>query len=128
MLLGRRTTVREDGSERPLLWHVPNCWQEAKGSDPAAYHFYSVVRQGRWKLIYQQSDQSFELYDLEADISETTNLAKRLPGKVDELRKVMGNLLRERGAQMPHIGSASGSLVPWPDEVPLKLGGLTLRN
>ena len=126
VLLGQRTTVRADGTARPLLWHYPNKWGE--GPEGNAYNFYSALRLGRWKLIYQHNDQSFELYDLENDISEQKNLAARLPTKVEELRKTMGALLRERGAQMP-TRDATGSAVPWPDEVPLKgIGGLTLRN
>ena len=126
VLLGQRATVREDGAARPLLWHYPNKWGE--GPNGKAYNFYSALRLGRWKLIYQHSDRSFELYDLEEDISESRNLAARYPAKVEELRKTMGALLRERGAQMPHVGSANGAVVPWPDETPLNVGGLTLRN
>ncbi len=126
VLLGQRATVREDGAARPLLWHYPNKWGE--GPNGKAYNFYSALRLGRWKLIYQHSDRSFELYDLEEDISESRNLAARLPAKVEELRKTMGALLRERGAQMPRVGNANGEAVPLPDQTPLNVGGLTLRN
>ena len=128
VLLGERATVRADGAARPLLWHYPNKWGE--GPNGKAYNFYSALRLGRWKLIYQHSDRTFELYDLEEDISESRNLAAHLPAKVEELRKIMGNLLRDRGAQMPHVGSANGESVPWPDETPINVvgGGLTLRN
>ena len=127
VLLGQRETVREDGAARPLLWHYPNKWGE--GPNGKAYNFYSALRLGRWKLIYQHSDRTFELYDLEEDISESRNLAAHLPAKVEELRKTMGALLRERGAQMPTY-DANGTAVPWPDETPLNVagGGLTLRN
>ena len=127
VLLGERATVRADGAARPLLWHYPNKWGEVNGVT-REYNFYSALRLGRWKLIYQHNDQSFELYDIENDISEQENLAARLPAKVEELRKTMGALLRERGAQMP-TRDATGSAVPWPDETPLNVaGGLTLRN
>ena len=126
VLLGQRETVREDGAARPLLWHYPNKWGE--GPEGKAYNFYTALRLGKWKLIYQHSDRSFELYDLENDISEQNNLAARFPAKVEELRKTMGTLLRDRGAQMPH--SAIDVVVPWPDQTPLNVGGggLTLRN
>ena len=126
VLLGERATVRADGAARPLLWHYPNKWGE--GPEGKAYNFYSALRLGRWKLIYQHSDRSFELYDIENDISEQENLAARLPAKVEELRRTMGALLRERGAQMPYVGNANGETVPLPDETPLNVGGLTLRN
>ena len=127
--LGRRGTVRADGAARPLLWHYPNKWGE--GPAGKAYNYYSALRLGRWKLIYQHSDQSFELYDLPTDLSESRNLAAERPEEVDRLRREMGRLLRERGAQMP-IVQATGAAVPWPDEVSLPAAsaapGLTLRN
>ena len=127
LLLGTRATVRADGSERPLLWHYPNKWGEVDGTTPE-YNFYTAMRLGRWKLIYQHSDRSFELYDLEEDIAETRDLAARRPALTDRLRHRMADLLRERGAQMPRVGSADGEAVPYPDETPLRLGGLTLRH
>jgi arylsulfatase A-like enzyme len=66
-------------------------------------HFYfhdSGVRQGKWK--YLKPDAHFypfavednrkkvdELYDLEADLGEQTNLASRFPQKVAELKALM---------------------------------------
>ena len=127
--LGQRGTVRADGTARPLLWHYPNKWGE--GPAGKAYNYYSALRLGRWKLIYQHSDQSFELYDLPTDLSESRNLAAERPEEVDRLRREMGRLLRERGAQMP-IVQATGAAVPWPDEVSLPAASaapaLTLRN
>lgn len=111
VLLGERATVRADGSERPFLWHYPNCWGEGFPGTP--YNFYSALRLGRWKLIYQHSDQSFELYDLVADLSEERNLAAEKPEIVARLRREMGRLLRERGAQMPTV-KATGKQVPLP--------------
>ena len=126
---GLRATVRADGAARPLLWHYPNKWGE--GPAGTVYNYYSALRLGRWKLIYQHSDRSFELYDLATDLSETRNLAAERPGEVDRLRREMGRLLRERGAQMPLV-QASGEAVPWPDDeavaLPASVPGLTLRN
>lgn len=111
VLLGERATVRADGAERPLLWHYPNHWGE--GGDGPNYHFYSALRLGRWKLIYQHSDQSFELYDLPTDLAEEHNLAAQHPDIVARLRREMNRLMRERGAQMP-IVQATGKSVPLP--------------
>jgi arylsulfatase A-like enzyme len=44
-----------------------------------------AVRKGKWKLLEFGDDVS-ELYDLAADIGETTNLAAKNPGVVKELR------------------------------------------
>ncbi|MXV13767.1 arylsulfatase [Hufsiella ginkgonis] len=47
-----------------------------------------AIRMGKWKGInaYQKP---FELYDLEADPAETTNLAEKNPGIVAKIRKTM---------------------------------------
>ena len=111
VLTGARPTVRPDATERPLLWHYPNFWGE--GIPGPEYHFYTALRLGRWKLVYQHSDQTFELYDLPADIAERRDLAAERPDVVARLRREMGRLLRERGAQMPT--RADGTPVPFPD-------------
>ena len=43
-----------------------------------------AVRQGKWKLVSQHPGE-WELYDLEADRTELTNLAARQPAKTNEL-------------------------------------------
>ncbi len=71
--------------------------------DTGREHFYfqgAGVRQGRWKYLkakaffhgYAVEDDRAkveELYDLETDLGEQTNLAKKHPGKVAELRSLM---------------------------------------
>lgn len=119
VLTGERATVDATGAERALLWHYPNQWGEG-GRTPRYYNFYTVVRQGPWKLIYNHNTEgdaeTFELYNLTNDISEKTNLATVYPKVTDRLRKTMGKLLRECGAQMP-IRTSDGSTLPYPDDV-----------
>ena len=69
-------------------------------SPHTAYYYYfmshlSAVRSGRWKLFVNRTSRRrreyanetvTELYDLHADIGETTNLAERYPGVVEQLR------------------------------------------
>jgi arylsulfatase len=43
-----------------------------------------AVREGKWKLVAKEN-QPWELYDMEADRTETTDLAPKLPDKVKEL-------------------------------------------
>ncbi len=64
-----------------LFWHYPH-YNEHPSSVPS-----SVIRQGRWKLIETFDPESVELYDLDNDLSETTNLASARTNTVDELRR-----------------------------------------
>ena len=121
VLTGERATVNPDGSDRLLLWHYPNQWGEGGGA-PRIYHYYTVLRRGPWKLIYNHNDGGnaplFELYNLTDDIGEAHDLASARPDLVDSLRRDMARLLRDRRAQMP-LRLADGKPVPYPDDVPL---------
>jgi len=44
-----------------------------------------AVRQGKWKLVWDVEIKRWELYDLEADRTETQDLAAKHPQKVKEL-------------------------------------------
>ena len=55
--------------ERSFFWHFPHYTNQ--GSRPAA-----ATRQGNWKLIEYLEDGAIELYDLEKDAGEKTNVAK----------------------------------------------------
>ena len=118
LLRGERETVSADGSPRAFLWHYPNKWGE--GYDNRNFNFYSVVRQGDWKLIYNHNTaggaETFELYNIPEDISEKTNLASVYPDITNRLRRLLAERLRACGAQMP-TRTADGATVPWPDEV-----------
>lgn len=55
---------------RPLFWsHTDN----------------HAVRHGRWKLVSSSGRQSWELYDMHADQTQTSNLAADNPDRVGEL-------------------------------------------
>ncbi|HOX37298.1 MAG TPA: sulfatase [Candidatus Brocadiia bacterium] len=74
----------------------------------------TYVRKGDWKLIrfHMTNDDfpnRFELYNLREDISETVNLAERMPDKVAELDALIGRFLLDTGALVP---------VPNPDYDP----------
>jgi len=70
-------------------------------NSPATY-----VRKGPWKLIrfYMPNDyfpNQYELYNLEEDLSETNNLADRMPEKVRELDRLIDGFLKETDALVP---------------------------
>jgi arylsulfatase A-like enzyme len=66
---------------------------------------YSIVRSGRWKLIRWWEGGRSELYDLEADPSETTDLAAE-----------RAELARELGARLDAHLAAVGARLPRPPE------------
>jgi arylsulfatase A-like enzyme len=82
--------------ERPLFWHFPH--YNMHGSTPT-----SAVRLGRLKLLRFYESGRDELYDLEADPGETTDLAAAEPGALRRLAERLGDHLVETGAQMPTL-------------------------
>lgn len=105
------TQESEVRGSRPIFWHYPNIW----GPGGPGIGAYSAVRSGDWKLIYFHRDRRFELYDLDTDIGEMTNLGEAHPEKRLELVTLLGDYLREVEAQMP-INVETGLAIPWPDE------------
>jgi len=78
---------------RPLLWHFPHY---RGGLGP-----YSIIREGDWKLIRRYDTGKRELYNLAEDLSETTDLAEKLPGRVADLDAQLDTLLKETNAKLP---------------------------
>lgn len=62
-----------DTDNRILYWEFP-------GKQTA-------IRQGKWKAVSVKADTEFELYDIENDPNETTDLAKEYPGILSRLKK-----------------------------------------
>ena len=51
----------------------------------------NAVRKGDYKLIHYFEGDELELYNLREDIGETKNLSKEMPGKTEELYKLLDN-------------------------------------
>ena len=68
---------------RPQFWHYPR-------SSPSL-----AIRVGNWKLLTDPNGPVEELYHLENDISETTNLAANQPEMVRSLKARLMNWYRE---------------------------------
>lgn len=99
--------VKAKGTEHPIFWHFPHTYDQPP---------YSSVRKDDWKLIYHHIDQSLELFNLEKDISESHNLAKKETAKVKELASILSDFLRETKAGMPTYNKG-GKTVPYPDDL-----------
>ncbi|NJK96670.1 MAG: sulfatase-like hydrolase/transferase [Bacteroidales bacterium] len=86
-----------------IYWHYPHY----HNGPPAA-----AIRKGKYKLIewYEKSlaNQSgaFELYDLETDLSEATNLSQKLPLVTDSLRKDLNQWRISVKANLPTLNKA----------------------
>lgn len=87
LLEGAETTGRE-----AIYFHYPHYHH----MDPAG-----AVRSGDWKLIEHFDDGELELYNLESDMGEATNLADEQPEKADALRQRLAAWRESAGALMP---------------------------
>ena len=77
-----------------IYWHFPHFSNE--DSRPS-----SAVRSGRWKLIEHLEHGEIELYDLEQDLSETTNLAAKMPNQAKQLKTMLDQWRDDVHAAMP---------------------------
>ena len=70
-------------------------------------HYYSTttpvgaMRTGDWKLLEYFEDNHLELYNLNDDLSEKTDLAKQMPDKAAELCRQLHVWRESVGAAMP---------------------------
>ena len=77
-----------------IFWHFPHfCNEDSRPS--------SAVRSGRWKLIEHLERGEIELYDLEGDLGETTNLAEKMPGQAGKLKTMLHGWRSDVSAAMP---------------------------
>lgn len=100
---------------RAIYWNTPNTWISGNYRN-AGIGQTCAIRKGDYKLIYWYVDGKKELYDVRADIGETTDLSAQCPDKVKELSEELGKFLRESGGQRPSL-VATGKPCPWPDEI-----------
>lgn len=78
----------------PLFWHFPAYLEgrdaESREPDrPFRTTPCGAIRDGRWKLIEWFEDGGVELFDLEADPGESTNLADLEPATRDRLKAML---------------------------------------
>lgn len=66
--------------QRPLYWEYPYA------------ELAQCLRQGAWKLVKNHPKSPWELFNLEEDPSETTNVISKHPGIAEQLREEMARL------------------------------------
>lgn len=79
--------------ERTFYWHYPLDKPHFLGGRSAG-----SIRKGNWKLIEFFDDGTTELYNLGKDVSEKTNLAKKYPAQVSQLKNLLSSWRRKVGA------------------------------
>jgi arylsulfatase A-like enzyme len=93
--------------ERALFWHFPIYLQaynpkEDGGKDPLfRTRPGSVIRKGKWKLHHYFEQNDYELYDLEKDPGETTNLAESQPAIRDRMIQLLDDWREQVNAPVP---------------------------
>ncbi len=81
-------------SERDLFWHYPHYGNQ--GGDPSA-----MIRSQNWKLIHYFEDGHDELYDLDNDEGERSDISGAHPDRARELRGRLYTRLEEVDAKFP---------------------------
>ena len=81
-------------AERPLYWHYPHF--SSMGGRPSG-----AIRLGKWKLIEHFETSRIELYDLVADIGETSDLSSERVDQAAALRRLAADWRDDVGALLP---------------------------
>jgi len=81
-------------AERYLFWHYPHYGNQ--GGDPS-----SIIRNASWKLIHYHEDGHDELYNLDSDPGEQTDVVAGNGAKASELRRRLDKWLVEVDAKFP---------------------------
>ena len=80
-----------------IFWHLPVYLSGSSNNSGEEFYYYAfwrttpagAIRKGDYKLMEFFEYGQLELYNIKEDMSETTNLALQMPGKVYELRNAM---------------------------------------
>lgn len=101
LLSGTAQTLNRPGIFTNFIANVP-----APGNTSSA-----AINSGKWKLIINYEllgglKQKYELYDLDANISETVNLASQYPEKVAELEALINQHQIDIPQAMPKLNPA----------------------
>jgi len=80
--------------DRPLFWHYPHYGNQ--GGEPS-----SIISHKQWKLIHYHEDGRDELYDLDNDEVESTDVASANPKVLARLTSQLDAWLKETNAVFP---------------------------
>ena len=101
-LTGAMDPDRTSPARDTLYWHFPH--YHGSGNRPSA-----AIRAGDWKLVHWFEDGRSELFDLRADLSETTDLADVEAERAAGLVLALLGWLEGVGANLPTQMESEGS-------------------
>ncbi|HLR00560.1 MAG TPA: sulfatase [Sphingobacterium sp.] len=104
---------KETNRQGPLIWHYPHRWTVEDGP---GINFFSAIREGNWKLVYDHKEEALELYNLKNDIGEHKNLLNEQNEITKKLAGQLTEHLKKWNAKMP-VYKETGKAIPWPDEI-----------
>ncbi|MDP6635606.1 MAG: sulfatase [Phycisphaerae bacterium] len=93
MLIDPKSPVKRND----VYWHYPLDKPHFLGGVSSG-----AVRHGRWKLIEFFETGKLELYDLQIDLGEQTDLSARHPERVAEMRRRLSRWRKGIGARIPN--------------------------
>ncbi len=88
-------------ADRDLFWHFPAYLEGYLPGQVWRTTPVSVIRSGQWKLLHYYETGLNELYNLETDPYETTNLAGEQEQVTEDLLKRLRKWQKETGALIP---------------------------
>ena len=134
--LPKPQNVKLDGrSFLPLLTTGITTWQDRyiviqshRGNEPVLYHNFSIRNQ-KWKLVHASGfntenfagEPNFELFNMENDPYETTNLAQERPDKLNELKAAYEEWFKDVSHTRPDNYAPPRIYIGTPYENPVTL-------
>jgi arylsulfatase A-like enzyme len=89
----------DDSPRDPLYWHFPGYL--GQGKDQWRTLPVGAIRDGDWKLMEFFEDGRLELYDLQNDPGEKTNLAEEHPDRAKAMQQQLAAWRKSVGAKLP---------------------------
>ena len=96
----------EDYERGPIYWHFPHYSNHGFQSPGGAIRF------GRYKLLEYYENGTIQLFDLENDIGEQSDLAKSQPEIAQELKQMLHDWRAQVDAKMPYPKTATSKPAP----------------
>jgi arylsulfatase A-like enzyme len=97
--------IKGEKSSQP---HDTLYWRWLDGKNIEAGQNVHALRHGKWRLMRQETDTQWRLYDIEADPGETSNLADKYPDVVEKLSKMYEKWTDRLPEPLPYLRAPGG--------------------